>query len=93
MSIICYYNYHRSDKILKKNKINFCSIIVIFCISFIVFYTLLQVFLSYKLNIELSPTLTTCVYGFFGTELTATTFIKIFNQKFKKENDNGEFSE
>lgn len=54
--------------------------IVAFCIAFIVVYTLLQTYLSYKLSIELSPTLTTCVYAFFGTELAACAFIRIFDK-------------
>lgn len=67
-----------NGKYLKETKVKFSKKIVIFCISFIVLYTALELYLSYKLNIELSPTLTTCVYTFFGTELASTAVIKIF---------------
>lgn len=55
--------------------------IVIFCISFIVAYTVLQIYMNYELSIELSPTLTTCVYSFFGTELALTAVLRIFDKE------------
>lgn len=67
----------------KKKKYKFCTKVVIFSIAFIVLYTAVQIILSYKLNIELSPTLTTCVYSFFGTELAITGLIRIFDKKFE----------
>lgn len=42
--------------------------------------------MSYNLNLELSPTLTTCVYAFFGTELAASAVIRICD-KDKSEKD------
>ena len=33
----------------------------------------------------MSPTLTTCVYTFFGTELVSSTFIRIFKEKYSKD--------
>ena len=42
---------------------------------------IIQLYLSYKLNIELSPTLTTCVYAFFGTELAACALVSIFEKE------------
>lgn len=66
----------------KKKKYKFCTKVVIFSIAFIVAYTVAQMILSYKLNIELSPTLTTCVYTFFGTELAVTGMIRVFDKKF-----------
>lgn len=82
----------KSEKRNKKES-KFCTKIVIFSIAFIVAYTVAQMILSYKLNIELSPTLTTCVYAFFGTELATTALIRIFDKKFGKEDYNDEFSE
>ena len=71
------------------NKDKFLKKVVKFCIGFIVFYTLLQITLSYFVQVELSPTLTTCVYAFFGTELVSSTFIRIFKEKYYKDlNDN-----
>lgn len=58
----------------------FLKKVVTFSISFIVFYTLLQIVLSYFIQVELSPTLTTCVYTFFGTELVSTAVIKIMEE-------------
>lgn len=58
----------------------FSKRVVVSCIVFIIFYTALQLFMSYKLNVELSPTLTTCVYAFFGTELAACALIRIFDK-------------
>ena len=61
---------------------------VTFCISFITFYTLLNIFLNYLIQIELNPTLTTCVYGFFGTELGLCAFnslLDVLKEKNKKK--------
>lgn len=71
----------------------FSKKIVIFCIIFIVIYTCIQTYLSYNLSIELSPTLTTCVYAFFGTELAVTALIRIFDKDKKVNNDMSEDSD
>lgn len=68
-----------------KKTVKFSMKIVIFCIIFIALYTVAQTFLSYKVGMELSPTLTTCVYAFFGTELAACAVIKIFDTMKKKD--------
>lgn len=70
-----------------KNQVKFMKGIIITCITFIILYTVVQTILSYVLMMELSPTLTTCVYTFFGTELAACAFIKIFG-KDDKDNTN-----
>ena len=70
----------------------FSKRIVIFCILIIMIYTGLQLYFSYRLAIEISPTLTTCVYAFFGTELAATAFIKIFEKDNNNSNDGGGMS-
>ena len=72
------------------NKDRFLKKVVKFCIGFIVFYTLLQITLSYFVQVELSPTLTTCVYTFFGTELVSSTFIRIFKEKYSKDSTENE---
>lgn len=59
--------------------------IVISCIIIIVLYTIAQTYMSYRLGIELSPTLTTSVYAFFGTELAACALIRIFEKKDKDD--------
>ena len=70
-----YVPQHAKEK--EKNPIEYLTKVVTFCIAFIVIYTIAQVVLSYFLQVELSPTLTNCVYTFFGTELAACAFIKI----------------
>lgn len=59
--------------------------IVFFCIAFIVAYTLVSMYINYRLGIEISPTLTSCVYTFFGTELCAASLIKIVETIRRKE--------
>lgn len=61
-----------------KKSIKFSTRVVVFCIAFMAVYTAVQTTLSYKVGIELSPTLTQCVYTFFGTELALSAVIKIF---------------
>lgn len=63
-----------------KNTIKFSKKIVGFCIGFIVLFTIVSTYLNYRVGIELSPTLTTCVYAFFGTELASTALIRIFDK-------------
>ena len=63
-----------------KNAIKFSKKIVCFCIGFIVLFTIVSTYLNYRVGIELSPTLTTCVYAFFGTELASTALIRIFDK-------------
>lgn len=74
-----------------KKKCKFSKIIVVLCIVFIMIYTVVQVILSYLLGAEISPTLTTCVYAFFGTELASTAVIKILDKDYpnskNKESD------
>ena len=65
----------------KKSQMKFSKKIVVTCITVIILYTIAQTYLSYSLSIELSPTLTTCVYAFFGTELAATAIIRIFDKE------------
>jgi len=74
-------NMKKSDKKTEKQIICFSKKIVISCILFIVLYTIFQVFVSFKLGIELTPALTACVYAFFGTELAACALIRIFDSR------------
>lgn len=67
-----------------KKTHNFCKRVVIFCISFIVLYIIVAVAFNFLLQIELSPTLTTCVFGFFGTELGACAFVRIMQGKYEQ---------
>lgn len=76
----------------QSDNIKFLKKIIIFCISFIVLYTVVQVCLSYFLQIELSPILTDKVYNFFGTELVVCAFIKIIDEVLDKRSKNKEDS-
>lgn len=65
-------------------KFQFNKFIVIFCIAAIIAYTVAAILLQKYTYMELSPTLTTCVYAFFGTELIGLVGIKICDTKFEK---------
>lgn len=62
--------------------IKFNKLIVLLCIVAIVSYTVAAILLQKYIGIEISPTLTTCVYAFFGTELIGLAGIKIMDTKF-----------
>lgn len=68
----------------KSNPMKFSKKIVIFCIIIVVIYTAVQICMNFLLGMEISPTLTTCVYAFFGTELAASAAIKIFEREERK---------
>ena len=66
-------------------KIKFNKIIVLTCIAAIVIYTTAALLLQKYTMTETSPTLTTCVYAFFGTELLGLAGIKICDTKFQSQ--------
>ena len=66
-------------------KFQFNKLIVLLCILAIVLYTIAAILLQKYTMMELSPTLTTCVYGFFGTELIGLAGIKICDTKFTNQ--------
>lgn len=39
------------------------------------------------LGVEISPTLTTCVYAFFGTELASCAIIRVLGKKDSGDSD------
>lgn len=63
-------------------NIKFSKLIVMFCIMAIAAYTVAAIFIQKYTAIEISPTLTTCVYAFFGTELISMAGIKMVGTKF-----------
>ena len=63
-------------------NIRFSKLIVLFCIVAIAIYTMAAIALQKYTMIEVSPTLTTCVYAFFGTELLSLAGIKMVGTKF-----------
>lgn len=69
-------------------KIKFSKLIVLLSIVAIITYTVAAILLQKYTLVELSPTLTTCVYAFFGTELIGLAGIKICNTKFIQNEPN-----
>ena len=65
-------------------KLKFNKIIVSLSIAAIILYTIAAILLQKYTMMELSPTLTTCVYAFFGTELIGLAGIKICDTKFSQ---------
>lgn len=63
-------------------RLKFNKLIVLLSIVAIIAYTVAAIFLQKYIMMELSPTLTTCVYAFFGTELIGLAGIKICDTKF-----------
>lgn len=73
--------------------VKFNKLIVLFCIVAIISYTVAAILLQKYTSMELSPTLTTCVYAFFGTELLGLAGIKIMDTKFTIQTYNTEDSD
>lgn len=82
----------RNERILKyeiikmslpfRITLKFNKLIVLLSIVAIISYTVAAILLQKYTMMELSPTLTTCVYAFFGTELIGLAGIKICDTKF-----------
>lgn len=69
-------------------KPKFNKVIVSLSIVAIISYTIAAILLQKYIMMELSPTLTTCVYAFFGTELIGLAGIKICDTKFTQIENN-----
>lgn len=68
--------------------LKFNKLIVLLSIVAIISYTVAAILLQKYTMTELSPTLTTCVYSFFGTELLGLAGIKIFDTKYQQIESN-----
>lgn len=68
--------------------LKFNKLIVLLSIVAIISYTIAAILLQKYTMTELSPTLTTCVYSFFGTELLGLAGIKIFDTKYQQIENN-----
>ena len=71
-----------------KKKVSNIMLIII-CIM-IILYTIADFVLQYFTNIEVSPTLTTAWFAFWGTELVALAAIKTSKVKHKQDNESEE---
>lgn len=68
--------------------LKFNKLIVLLSIVAIIAYTVVAILLQKYTMTELSPTLTTCIYSFFGTELLGLAGIKIFDTKYQQIESN-----
>lgn len=59
---------------MKKPKTS--TVLLILSCSMAIFYAIIDVILQWKLNVEISPTLTGCWYTFWGVELINLANIK-----------------
>ncbi len=73
-------------------KIKFNKIIVLLSIAAIISYTIAAILLQQYTQTEISPTLTTCVYAFFGTELIGLAGIKINDTKYISQENSTNYS-
>lgn len=69
-------------------KLKFNKLIVLFSIVAIIAYTVAAILLQKYIQMELSPTLTTAVFSFFGVELINLSRIKISDTKFMQGEQN-----
>ncbi len=77
-----------SKKKKGKKKGLFSKVLVALVIIQVLAYTYINMYLSYKVSLEISPTLTTCFFAFFGLEAGILGAIK--TTKTKKGDDNNE---
>lgn len=74
-------------------NLKFNKVIVVLCILSILIYTVASVVIQKCTLMEISPTLTTCVYGFFGTELIGLAGIRIFDKKYEMQTSSINYNE
>lgn len=68
--------------------LKFNKLIVLLSIVAIISYTIAAILLQKYTMTELSPTLTTCFYSFFGAELLSLAGIKIYDTKYQQIESN-----
>ena len=64
----------------KKRRLNGLDLYVIFSISALIVYTIVTQVMLFK-YVQVSDTLTTCFFGFFGSETVCCAILKIFKLK------------
>lgn len=72
----------------KKSKKKVSNIMLVLICVMIIGYTIADFFLQYYTNIEVSPTLTTAWFSFWGVELINLTVIKTSKVKHGQDNYN-----
>lgn len=71
-----------------KSKKEVSKVMLVFIVLAIVLYTIADFVLQYFTSIEVSPTLTTCWFAFWGTEIIALAAIKTSKVKHQQEQKN-----
>ena len=70
---------------MAKQKKEVSKVMLVFIVIAIVLYTIAAFVLQYFTSIEVSPTLTTCWFTFWGTEIVALAIIKTSKVKHQKD--------
>ena len=73
---------------MNKPKKKVSNIMLVIICTMIILYTVADFALQYFTSIEVSPTLTTAWFAFWGTELVALAAIKTTKVKHQKEETN-----
>lgn len=68
---------------MKKRKVS--NIMLVLICTMIILYTAATFLLQYFTNVEISPTLTTAWFAFWGTELVALAAIRTSKLKHQKD--------
>ena len=68
-----------------KEKKEVSKVMLVLIVIAIVLYTVADFVLQYFTSIEVSPTLTTCWFAFWGTEIVALAVIKTSKVKHQKD--------
>ena len=72
------------------NKPKTSTVMLVIICTMIILYTIANFALQYFVQVEVSPTLTTAWFTFWGTELVALAAIKTSKLKHKKDKDQNE---
>ena len=75
---------------MNKSKKKVSNIMLVIICIMIILYTIADFVLQYFTSIEVSPTLTTAWFAFWGTELVALAAIKTSKVKHKQDNESEE---
>lgn len=71
-----------------KEKKEVSKVMLVLIVIAIVLYTVADFVLQYFTSIEVSPTLTTCWFAFWGTEIVALAVIKTSKVKHQRDKKN-----
>lgn len=71
----------------------FNKVVVIFCLTNIVIYTIAAFWLQRYTSMEISSTLTTCFFAFFGTELIGLASIRVSDNVTQKKNKSADMED